>query len=236
MTHLKLRYPFRIARHLVHVCLLISCLLYVDFSLANPKSDILLEIVQNCLNTKAENYCQQCRSPQLSANCSSQPTCTASIDVWSETSDFVAMRDIKMCGCPADFVHGLVLPKSVVTGVEDDRRPDGIWQFAWDVALQRIPVQEIALAVNPKFKRSQNQLHIHLVRLQPGVNSRLETSWIGRVDNLSQVWRFASDVAQSRHISDYGVLVAQSAEGGFRVALSTDSPEWQFTKARCTPQ
>ena len=139
MTILNLRYPFRIARHLVHVCFLIPCLLYAEFSLANPKSDILLDIVQNCLNTKAENYCLQCRSPQLSAHCSSQPTCTASIEVWAENSDFVAMRDIKMCGCPADFVHGLVLPKSVVTGVEDVRRPDGIWQFAWDVALQRIP-------------------------------------------------------------------------------------------------
>ena len=91
------------------------------------------------------------------------------------------------------------------------------------------------MAVNPTFKRSQNQWHIHVVRLLPGLNPRLAESWVGKVDHLNQVWRFASDAAQSRHLSDYGVLVAQSAEGGFRVALSTDSPEWQFTQAKCLP-
>ena len=211
-------------------------LLYSEASLANNKSDILLEIVQNCLNVKTINYCKLCRAPQLSANCSGISSCSSSIEVWAEDYDFVAIRDIKMCGCPSDFFHGLVLPKSVVTGIEDDRRSDEIWQFAWNVAEQRIPIHEIALAVNPKSKRSQNQLHVHLVRLKPGWNPKLESSWMGTTENLSQIWSLASQVANAQQMTEYGVLVAKSPQGGYRLALTSDSPEWEFTQAICTTQ
>lgn len=82
-------------------------------------SDILLDIVQHCVDTSAANYCQQCRAPTLSSVCSTEKTCQKTTDVWAMNDEFVAIRDIKMCGCPADFVHGLVLPRKVVTGVED---------------------------------------------------------------------------------------------------------------------
>jgi len=77
---------------------------------------------------------------------------------------FTALRDIKMCGCPSDFVHGPALPIYRVTGVEDPLRPEGIWQFAWDVAIQRMKPESIALVVTPRLHRSQNQLHVHLLR------------------------------------------------------------------------
>ena len=232
----RLLNPCRILRYSTFAYLCILFLLYSETSLATNKSDILLEIVQNCLDVKTTNYCRQCRAPQLSANCSGISSCSSSIEVWAENYDFVAIRDIKMCGCPVDFVHGLVLPKSLVTGIEDDRRPDEIWQFAWNIAEQRIPIQEIALAVNPKSKRSQNQLHVHLVRLKPDWNPKLESSWVGTIDNLSQVWRLASQAAKARQLTEYGVLVSQSPQGGYRVALTSDSPEGEFTQAICTRQ
>ena len=234
MTSLRLLNSFRILSRFAFAYLCIHLLMYSEATLASKKSDILLEIVQNCLNIKTTNYCQLCRAPQLSANCSGISSCSSSIEVWAENYDFVAIRDIKMCGCPADFVHGLVLPKSVVIGIEDDRRPEEIWQFAWNVAEQRMPIQEIALAVNPKSKRSQNQLHVHLVRLKADWNPKLETSWVGAIENLSQVWSLASQAAKAQQMTEYGVLVSQSPQGGYRVALTSDSPEGEFTQAICT--
>ena len=236
MTSLRLHNSFRILRRFAFAYLCIHLLVYSEATLASKKSDILLEIIQNCLNVKTTNYCQLCRAPQLSANCSGTSSCSSSIEVWAENDDFVAIRDIKMCGCPSDFVHGLVLPKSVVTGIEDDLRSDEIWQFAWNVAEQRMQIQEIALAVNPKSKRSQNQLHVHLVRLKSDLNPKLKSSWIGTTEDLSRIWSLASQAAQARQMTEYGVLVTHSPQGGYRVALTSDSPEWEFTQAICTTQ
>ena len=236
MRSLRLHNSFRILRRFAFAYLCIHLLVYSEATLASKKSDILLEIVQNCLNVKTTNYCQLCRAPQLSANCTGISSCSSSIEVWAENYDFVAIRDIKMCGCPADSVHGLVLPKSVVIGIEDDRRPEEIWQFAWNVAEQRMPIQEIALAVNPKSKRSQNQLHVHLVRLKADWNPKLETSWVGAIENLSQIWSLASQVGNAQQMTEYGVLVAKSPQGGYILALTSDSPEWEFTQAICTTQ
>jgi len=236
MTSLRLFNSFRILRRFAFAYLCIHLLVYVEATHAGNKSDILLEIVQNCLNVKTTNYCQLCRAPQLSANCSGTSSCSSSIEVWAENYDFVAIRDIKMGGCQSDIVHGLVLPKTVVTGIEDDLRSDEIWQFAWNVAEQRIPIDEIALAVNPKSKRSQNQLHVHLVRLKPDLNPKLESGWVGTSENLSQIWSLASQVAKAQQMTEYGVLVAKSPQGGYRLALTSDSPEWEFTQAICTTQ
>lgn len=154
--------------------------------------------------------------------------------MWAKTADYVAIRDIKMCGCPPEFIHGLALPRSRVTGVEDPRRPAGIWAFAWDVARRRIAdEQQIALVVNPPGAwRTQDQLHVHLVRLEPDARARLATLSPARTPRLDQVW----DVA-SRHaggVEDYGVLVARDGvSNGFLVLTAARSPEEQFTVALC---
>jgi CDP-diacylglycerol pyrophosphatase len=101
-----------------------------------PNSDILLDIVQHCVDPKLENYCTRCRAPIAEVACTPETSCKKTTEVWSINSDYVAIRDIKMCGCPQDFVHGLVMPKATVTGIEDSRRPDLIWSFSWQVALE----------------------------------------------------------------------------------------------------
>jgi CDP-diacylglycerol pyrophosphatase len=203
---------------------------------AFDRSDTLLHIVQQCLQKDKPGYCEQCLVPERHTVCTGKTSCRATTELWTENAEFVAIRDIKMCGCPADFVHGLVLPKQVVTGIEDDRRPDSIWQFAWDVAAQRLLAEEIALAVNSKSRRSQNQLHIHLVRLKPGIEPLLASSVVGNVQRLDGVWRWADQQAHRLHMSDYGLLVMRAPGGGYRVVMTAESPEYLFTQAVCTTQ
>jgi len=220
------------------VCVFVLSLLglYSADSKAIDRSDTLLHIVQQCLQKDKPGYCEQCLVPERHTVCTGKTSCRATTELWTENAEFVAIRDIKMCGCPADFVHGLVLPKQVVTGIEDDRRPDSIWQFAWDVAAQRLPAEEIALAVNSKSRRSQNQLHIHLVRQKPGIEPLLASSVAGHVQRLADVWRWADQQALSRNMSEYGLLVMSASRGGYRVVMTSESPEYLFTQAVCTPQ
>ena len=107
--------------------------------------NILHDIVHMCLDSSLPDYCALCPAP-LAGQCSVGGDCRETTDVWAETDDYVAIRDIKMCGCPADFVHGLAMARTPVSGVEDARRPAGIWPFAWAVARQRI-TEEAAIGL-----------------------------------------------------------------------------------------
>jgi CDP-diacylglycerol pyrophosphatase len=202
---------------------------------AVASSDMLLHIVEQCTHTSRAGYCEKCLAPQASAMCSQKTSCRATSEIWHETPEYVAMRDIKMCGCPSDFVHGLVLPRARVTGVEDANRPDGIWQFSWDIAKEKIPRNEIALAVNPRTRRSQNQLHVHLVKLKEGAASRFLPTVTAHTQNLNNVWTLAANVAKTNDMADYGVLVVADKSSGYLVVVSRESPEALFTHAYCTP-
>src|SRR5918996_39827 len=103
-----------------------------------PSRDILHRIVAHCLDSSATDYCIRCPAP-LRGQCLLNDDCRRTTEVWAQTDEYVVIRDIKMCGCPADFVHGLAMSRALVSGVEDPKRPAGIWPFAWAVALQRIP-------------------------------------------------------------------------------------------------
>jgi CDP-diacylglycerol pyrophosphatase len=154
--------------------------------------------------------------------------------VWAATGDFVAIRDIKMCGCAPGFVHGLAMPRDRVIGAEDPRRPAGIWSFAWGVARQRIAdADEIALVVNPPDARGQDQLHVHLVRLLPDARTRLEARAPARVAELDAVWEAAALRAAEAGIGRYGVLVTRAPAGGFLVVPAATSPEREFTASQC---
>jgi len=191
--------------------------------------DILWHIVSECLDSSATGYCERCRSP-VEGRCSSARACTGTTDVWGATPDYAAIRDIKMCGCSGDFVHGLALPRTRVTGVEDPRRPAGIWSYAWSIARQRIPDElEIALVINPAGFRTQDQLHVHLVRLKPGARTALEAE-SSRVGSLDDVWETAA--RRNRDAGEYGVLVFRDAEG-FLVFAGGGPLERRFALGEC---
>jgi CDP-diacylglycerol pyrophosphatase len=198
-------------------------------------SDTLLHIVQACIDPSTQNYCAQCRLPQKSAGCLTAPTCRSTVEIWAQDNEFVAMRDIKMCGCPDDFVHGLVLPKATITGVEDPNKPDSIWLFSWRVALSRMSEEDTALVVNPRLRRTQNQLHVHLVRLKPESRLQLRLQTVGEVTELSSVWRIAQQAADARKMADFGVLVFRTSPDNFGVVISSDSLEGLYTQAVCQP-
>jgi CDP-diacylglycerol pyrophosphatase len=222
-------------RFLQLTLLLIAQTISISVNAAVP-SDTLLHIVQQCVDPSTQNYCAQCRLPQKSAECLTAPTCRSTVEIWAEDKDFVAMRDIKMCGCPEDFVHGLVLPKATITGVEDPNKPDSIWLFAWRIAILRMSAEDIALVVNPRLRRTQNQLHVHLVRLKPESRSKFGMQMVGKTSDVSSVWHIAQRAAGERKMDDFGVLVFQTAANKFGVVISGDSPEGLYTHAVCRPE
>lgn len=200
---------------------------------AAPSRKLLHSIVTDCLNPGEFWYCSRCASPQA-GYCGSADACEGTTEVWALSQDYVAIRDIKMCGCPEGFVHGLALPRLEVTGVEDPRRPNGLWPFAWEAARRRISEEsEIALAVNPPGNRTQDQLHVHLVRLSADARARVTALEPVRVERLEDTWMAVAANAWRRRIASYGVIVIHSADGGWLVAADATSPEADFTIARC---
>ena len=200
---------------------------------AGSSRDALLRIVTDCLDTGAPRYCARCPSPQA-GTCDLQYPCTRTTEVWAETAEYVAIRDLKMCGCPDGFVHGLAMPRYPVRGPEDPRRPEGLWRFGWDVARSRIPEgRDIALLVNPAPLRTQDQLHIHLVRLLPGARSGLDALGPVSIERLEDVWPVAEQSAAARGLTSYGVIVVQSLDRGWLVVADAGVTETAFTVGRC---
>ena len=199
----------------------------------------LWTIVSACVDRESHGYCS-CSAFALS--CCGDPTTPDADVVWARTKQFVAIRDLKMCGCPAGFVAGLALPRARVTGIEDPRRPEGIWPFAWDVARTRITDErQIGLAINPKDARTENQLHVHLLRLRPEARAWLDSSdtpgppgtIVLGLPDLDAVFAAVAARVGATRMGDTGVLVARARAGGW-VAVITDhgSPQ-AFTINRC---
>jgi CDP-diacylglycerol pyrophosphatase len=201
---------------------------------AGGNRDILWNIVTNCLDPAVAGYDTLCRWPIES----STTACRKTTGLWNLSSEFVILRDVKMCDCPADktFVHGLAIPRTKVTGSEDPNRPAGIWQFAWDTAVKRIESgAEIALVVNPPglANRGQDQLHLHLVRLNDAGRRLVAAAKAASVRSLADVWRKADQLATQKGLAYYGVLVAQHPAGGFVVHVDDRNLEDDYTVARC---
>ena len=213
--------------------LLLALLIVSGHALAFGARDVLWEIVSTCAAQTTADYCATCRFPRADAQCGQPNVCTKSTEVWAMNENFVAIRDIKMCGCRPGFVHGLVLPRAPVRGVEDTARPDGIWSFAWQIAMEHLPGSPIALVVNPPRLRSQDQLHVHVVKLRAGLDELIRQNTVGEVTDLAEVWKLAASGARSRGLSDYGVLVTRSGAATFSVVVSANSPETIFTEWKC---
>jgi CDP-diacylglycerol pyrophosphatase len=197
--------------------------------------EALWGIINNCLDISALDYCTACKFPRTESNCKEKVRCEAQLEIWSESSNYIAMKDRKMCGCTEEFVHGLALPRAQVTGVEDPKRPSGIWEFAWNVARKRISSENtIALVVNPAQHRSQDQLHVHMVRLKDNARKSFPNLSLARTDSLDRVWAIALEKAKELKLDDdYGVLVTTHTDGGFVVLVDQESPEYKFTEATC---
>ncbi len=212
----------KIQRSILVILLLGS--IYPSFALEISRSDILLNIATQCINPKTQNYCNQCVSPRIDSSCGNPQDCKNTTEVWSENEQFVSIRDIKMCGCSKDFIHGLTMPRSEVTGIEDIRRQEEIWQFAWETSKKIIEPDLIALVVNPKSHRSQNQLHVHLVRIDPKVKNKFNAYIFTYVKNLDHVWETAGKLAAKNSLIDYGILVTRATSNQFTVLITPNSP------------
>ena len=220
--------------HLLVVILIVFVAIWSHSGVAGqPSRDILHRIVAQCLDSAVRDYCVWCPAP-LRGQCALDDDCRRTTEVWAQTDEYVVIRDIKMCGCPADFVRGLAMSRAPVTGVEDSKRPAGIWTFAWTVARQRIPEEmEIGLAVNPAHLRSQDYLHIHLVRLRQDARKRLASRNPLRVERLEEIWDAAARHGRGLGLPSYGVIVVRASDGNFLVAADGGSPEREFTQYVC---
>jgi CDP-diacylglycerol pyrophosphatase len=215
-------------------CLLAATFLSSSAAIAAEPRDALLTIVSSCLDIHAPDYCKRCPAPRLESPCARDLDCKATTEVWEETAAYAVIRDRKMCGCAPGFVHGLVISRARIRGVEDPRRPDDIWGIAWAVARERIADEDaIALVVNPPGSRSQDQLHIHIVRLRSDARRRFDGARSGRVQDLDEVWSAAAKKAQAANLRSYGVLVARRRDGGFLVLVDERSPEKLYTLWEC---
>ena len=193
----------------------------------------LWHIVETCLDSTVAGYCERCPAPQEGA-CARGASCPTTTQVWSRSPDYVAIRDAKACGCPTDFVHGLAMPLNRLTGLEPGDRPEGIWEFAWRAAEQRIPdVLSIALIVNPAAWRSQDQLHVHILRLRSDARDSLKQRAI-KLSSLASVWSIAANVAHAASLGDgYGVLVIRDADAGYLLLADTGPLETTYAQERC---
>lgn len=198
----------------------------------------LQRLVTNCLDISGESYCSSCQWPRSDSTCIPARVCGRSTEVWRESLHYVAIRDKKMCECTAPgFVHGLVIPRALISGVEAANRPNGIWNFAWQTARERkIPLDEIALAINPKHNRSENQMHIHITRLRSDARAAIKPELSAQVGNLDSVWQAAGTLAAANGLTDYGVLVIARSAADFTVVVDGESPEDRFMSARCPKQ
>jgi len=130
------------------------------------------------------------------------------------------------------------MPLALISGVESDNTPEGLWEFAWDVAGKRISDPNlIALAVNSRLQRSQDQLHIHIVQLLKEARGNFPQGSTVTVDNLEHVWAVAKTFAQEKSLPDYAVLVVHGPGDKFTVVVAegawAHSPEKDYTYYQC---
>ncbi|HZV80689.1 MAG TPA: CDP-diacylglycerol diphosphatase [Geobacteraceae bacterium] len=223
-------------RHSRVSCTALLCIMLLGIAGCSSEKNRLQMLVTSCLDVSGETYCNSCQSPRTESGCVADNACTRTTEVWRENMYYVAIRDRKMCGCSdPGFIHGLAIPRAIISGVDAPNRPNGLWSFAWQTALERnIRRSDIALAINPKHDRSENQMHIHITRLRDDARSRITPEMSARVNDLASVWSVAGKIAAAKGLSDYGVLVTAGKDGDFMVVVDEDSPEDRFMAARCS--
>ena len=242
------------------------------------KRDILLGFAQ-CLTGQSASMLAKPQSPQHLCGVTvfdDGKDGSAGLGETGNSPESVVIEDSKMSKCPVNagadesnprsfsYVHALAIPLHKVTGIEqEENRPSGIWDLAWRTATAYIvDTSEIALVANPKAEnqyRSQDQLHIHLVRLLPDAKAeilhpqgiyRVPPVYIDRLEGTSgtnqpagatdPVWaaaelnaaEFANRFGLPSGLKSgiYGVAVVyDESKGKYAVAVVDGSPERKFT-------
>jgi CDP-diacylglycerol pyrophosphatase len=132
----------------------------------------------------------------------------------------------------------LLIPTNRVTGIEDpqivaDGAPN-YWQAAWDARVyvqQRAPrmlqPDELALAINSKESRSQNQLHIHVDCIRADVRDQLRLaqshisgSWSDITIN-GAAYKIRTLNAEELQAENVFVLVSKQLSPGEEMDLET---------------
>jgi CDP-diacylglycerol pyrophosphatase len=158
----------------------------------------------------------------------------------------LCMRDMRLSGHPApcvevnttggyavlkDIEHDtqfLLIPTTRVTGIESPilqrRGAPNYWRAAWKarryIEQQRgaaIPREDIGLAVNSVYGRTQNQLHIHIDCVKPGILQLLKA-------RQSEIGSRASDLGlRHRHYRVRWIADADLADvDPFKLLARTD--------------
>ncbi len=218
----------------------VACVLVValhrDLARADESPDALWQIVSRCIDG-ADRTAPYCGCPAFVRSCCGDTKTPDADVVWGETPHFVAIRDMTMCGCDDGFTAGLAMPRTRVTGIEDPARPDAIWPFAWQIARRRIADEhEIALVINPDDARTQNQMHVHILRLKPDARRRLDTtSGLITIDvpDLARIFTAGTARVGAAAIGVHGILVVRRLDGGYRVVLTDARSPQEFTLNRC---
>jgi CDP-diacylglycerol pyrophosphatase len=157
--------------------------------------------------------------------------------LWQVVHDLCVV-DLKASGSPApcskvDLARGiavlkdirgatqlLLIPTQRVSGVEDPQllepQSPNYWQAAWearDLLAQRAgkPLRrdEIGLAINSIYGRTQNQLHIHIDCIAPDVQRTLQAD----ESKIGPHWAVLSDELAAHH---YRVMRLDGADLGSR--------------------
>jgi len=232
------------------LCLLVGAPAAHAGLVSDPASpaNALWNIIASCVDAPHDAAASYCACPAFTRSCCGDPKTPNADVVWGETQDFVVIRDLSMCGCEAGFVAGLAIPRSRITGIEDPARPDGIWPFAWDVARRHIADEtEIGLVINPDDARTQNQMHVHLLRLDRGARALLDSleptsdgTWLRApaalvlpLPDLDHVFATAADRVGADAIGTHGILVARAKRAGYLAVLTDRSSPQVLTRSHC---
>jgi hypothetical protein len=78
--------------------------------------DALWDIVSTCIDREGAPDAPFCGCKAFLRSCCGDPATPNDAVVWAKRADFVAIRNLNMCGCGGAFVAGLALPQTRVPG------------------------------------------------------------------------------------------------------------------------
>jgi CDP-diacylglycerol pyrophosphatase len=161
---------------------------------------------------------EQC-APHMQAG--GGPAPCASVDLADGSA---VLKDIK------GKTQYLLIPTKVVTGIDDPQilAPDApnYWQAAWmarsfveTAAGRAIPRDDVGLAINSAYGRSQYQLHIHVDCIRPDVKQALHAN----LDKVGTTWADLDvDLAGHRYRAMRILGDDPGAQNPFRLLADSD--------------